>query len=336
MSAFVQKRTPPRHARRGVTLLEIILAMGLLVVVSSMTYWFYGSSLETSRSGTQEAQSIRLARVVLDRIATEVRQAATITADNRVGIRGEPERIWLSSYRVPSRILHEDPALLESLPPPEYDLTKVEYKIVRHPEILHPEEGYEYPLGLARVEILIPRPDSAERGDAGQGERRSLDASDLERLSQETGIDIDELREEQRLAGEEERGDVDLGPEIQWDELYAPEIRYLRFCYYDGHTWWDKWEVSGESPLPQLVMITIGFDPRPPFGEEEGIERVNEEFCTCMTKDPVDCQPLAADLYSTVVRVPQSDPLYRSRITREAQGIVEELRGEDKEEEQKQ
>jgi hypothetical protein len=313
-----------RQARRGVTLLEIILAMGLLVTVTSMTYWFYSSSLESGREGTKAAQKIRLARVVLDRITKEIRQAASITADNRVGVRGLPERIWLSTYRVPTREQIRARSLRDKPRPGEYDLTKVEYKIVRHPEVEH-EDGYDYPLGLARIEIRIPRPDSAERLGAS-GDRRLAENITSGRGGR-YGVDgAPESLAEERLAGEdEERGDVSLGPDIRWDELYASEIRYLRFCYYDGHSWWDTWEVSGESPLPQLVQVTIGFEPHPPFEHELELDEVNDEFCTCLNEDPVECVPLARDQYSTVVRLEQADPLFRSRISRETQALVQEL-----------
>jgi type II secretory pathway pseudopilin PulG len=341
------------HARRAATLLEMVLAMGLLVVLSSMTYWFYSSSLDTSRRGTEEAQRLRLARVVLDRIATEIRQAAAITADNRVGIRGEAERLWLSSYRVPSREQTEERSIREEPIPGEYDLTKVEYKIVRHPEILHKEGGYPYPLGLARIEILIPRPDSAETGEAfegrqpaagtggesaedGAGTGGGTDTGEESGAEGEEGADStgggkgsgDKARGVEELLPEgDEGGDVTLGPDINWEELYAPEIRYLRFCYYDGYKWWDSWDISGQSPLPQLVLVTIGFEPHPPFGEDFGLEedRVNEEFCKCLNEEQLECEPLGSDEFSAVVRVPQADPLFRSRVSRETQSLVEEL-----------
>ncbi len=327
-----------RYARPAVTLLEIVLAMGILVFVSSMTYWFYSSSLETSEEGTAAAQKLRLMRVVLDRMATEIRQAAVITVDNRVGVRGEAERIWLSTYRVPrqehsrTRMLLEMSSVTDEPPPAEYDLMKVEYRIVRHPEVLH-QDGYEFPLGLARVETLIPRPDRVQTGKAFEKDERDLEE---ENEAEDEGEDeLENEVEEPLLNGElsgdqEERGDVSLEPVIEWDELYAPEIRYLRLCYYDGHRWWDTWEVAGESPLPQLVMVTIGFEPRPPFGEEFGlgeVAEINEEFCECLNEEPVDCEPLAQDQFSTVVRVPQSDPLFRSRISRETQALVQELSG---------
>jgi len=317
-----------------VTLLEIVLALGLLVVVSSMTYWFYASSLESGREGTAAAQKIRLVRVVLDRMASEIRQAATMTVDNQVGVRGEPERIWLSTVRVPSRGQTEDRTFREEPPPGEYDLKTVEYKIVRHPEILDEEEGYEYPLGLARVEKLIPRPDAAaearkalEDGESDEGDSGEESGEGGE---EQTG-DTETLPDELLASDEEEAGDAGLTVEIEWDELYAPEIRFLRFCYYDGHKWWDSWAVGGENPLPQLIQVTVGFEPHPPFGEERGLDQINEEFCTCRNEDPVECEPLAPDQYSVVVRLPQSDPLFRSRISRETQSFIEELTSEPEE-----
>jgi hypothetical protein len=310
--------------------------MGLLVVLSSMTYWFYAASLDTGERGTEEARKLRLARVVLDRMATEIRQAAAITADERVGIRGEPERIWLSSYRVPSRGQTESWLLrgADEPAPGEYDLTKVEYKIVRHPEIIH-EEGYEYPLGLARVEILIPRPDRRAAEEEGGGEEEDAGSESEEGADEESADPVDALTGEEDAWGfedalleeDEEQGDPTLGPDINWEELYAPEIRYLRFCYYDGNKWWDSWEVSGESPLPQLVMLTLGFAPHAPYGEEFGLEEdeLNLEFCKCMNEEQLECEPLEPDQMSAVVRVPQADPLFRSRVSRETQGLVEEL-----------
>lgn len=316
---------PARHVRRGVTLIEIVLSMGILGFLTSMTYWFYSSSLETSRIGTKNSQRLRLNRVVLDRMATEIRQAAAITADGRVGIRGEVERIWLSSFRVPSRDQSRKRTLTGEPRPAEYDLTKIEYKIARHPEILH-EDGYEFPLGLARVEIQIPRPDSAQSGKAFADDRAGGGAG--------RGLSAEELEQERLFDAGEEEGGASLEPTIDWEELYVPEIRYLRFCYFDGHSWWDSWDVSGESPLPQLVQVTIGTVPRAPCFEALQDDEINEEFCTCLNEEPVDCEPLDDDQFTIVVRVPQADPLFRSRISRETQSLMEELAaGEEDEEE---
>jgi type II secretory pathway pseudopilin PulG len=321
-----------RGRRRAVTLLEVVLALGILGFVTGMTYWFYASSLESNQLGTEEAQKLRLARSVLDRLTLEIRQAAMIAVDNQPGIRGEAERIQLSSIRVPSREQARQRTEREDPAPAEYDLIQVDYRIARHPDIEH-DDGYEYPLGLARVEVPVPRPLPPQPKDSDEADEENDENEDPQTSEDDpnsapggrsgSGFGADESEADVESEGTSGEG---LGPQIQWDELYAPEIRYMRFCYYDGAKWWDTWQVAGESPLPQLVMVTIGYEPVPPFGFRELVEsEINEEYCTCLNEDPVDCEPLAQDQYTLVIRVPQADPLFRSRITRESQGMIEEM-----------
>lgn len=312
----MQHRPYPR--RRGVTLLEILLAMSLLVTLTSMTYWFYSSSMETNQKGTMEADKLRLARVVLDRITTEIRQASSTTAEDRMGIHGQKESIALSTLRVPTKELSKKRSSREAPPTAEFDLVAVQYKIARHPDILH-DDGYEMPLGLARVEVLIPRAMAPGEADPNQTKQPAEGATDGAAPPEEAILD--------ELFSEDETGDKDvsLGPDINWEELYAPEIRFIRFCYYDGYKWWDDWQVAGENPLPQLVQITIGFEGHPPCGEEFGQDKLNEEFCECLNKDPVDCEPLPKDQFSTMVRVTGADPLFRSRVSRESQSVIEQM-----------
>jgi len=305
---------------RALTLLEVALSMVLLVLLTSMTYWFYSSALESRRSRTEEAQRLRLVRVVLNRLANEIRQASAATIDGRTGVQGGPERIWLTTVRVPSKDLAQPYSVWSGPPPAEFDIIKTEYKIARHPDILH-ADGYEKPLGLARAEIRIPRPDSAATGEAFEDEGRMFGSGE------EAEAFLDAMLEEQ-LFGEWDEDDPDMGADVEWEELYAPELRYLRFCYFDGSTWWDDWEITGESPLPQLVMLTVGFEEHAPFGEEFGGDD-NEEFCKCMGEDPVNCPRLPRDQYSMVVRVPPADPLFRSRIGRETQAFMKESAGEE-------
>ncbi len=306
--------------RRGVTLLEVVLAMGLLVVLFTMTFWFYSSSMETSRNGTTEVDKLRLARVVLERMATEIRQAGMRTADDGLGIHGDKERVWISTLRVPTKETTRKRSSREGPAPSEWDLVKVEYKVSRHPEILH-EDGYEQPLGLARVETLIPRaihPSIAARG---------LKGKDGQTPQADGGTSAEDVAAEFAADGESDGNQRSLELDIAWEELYAPEIHYLRFCYYDGYKWWDDWQVTGENPLPQLVMVTVGFDGHPPCGEEFGQDRINEEFCECLNKDPVDCEALTKDQFSTVVRVTGADPLFRSRVSRESHDLVKKMGG---------
>ena len=325
----------PIRRRRGVTLLEIVLAMALLVTLTTMTYWFYSSALDTRARGNESANKLRLMRAFLDRIGTEIRQASAITTQSRVGLRGDAERIWLFTQRVPSR---ETAEILPGVREPvggESDLVKIEYKIARHPDILH-DDGYEYPLGLARVELLIPRADSAQSGEADaergrrtqvRGTARPANSGDGNESGGQDTPPVDEaLLDQEFFGGRDPDDENDARLEIQWEELYAPEILFLRFCYYDGANWWDDWDVSGENPLPQLVQVTAGFVPHPPF-EGDFVPDEVKEFCECLNREPSDCLPLMPDQFSTMVRVPQADTLFRSRITRETQDFVQQSAG---------
>ncbi|MEK6674823.1 MAG: hypothetical protein AABZ47_04115 [Planctomycetota bacterium] len=321
---------PIRHRFRksGVTLLEVLLSVSLLVSLSSMTYWFYSSALGTRTRDTQRAQKVQLMRVIMQRMANEIRQVSLITTGGRVGLRGEAERLWLSSIRVPTKATRWQEAYQDEILPGEYDLVKIEYKIARHPEILH-EDGYPKAIGLARVELKAPRPDSAETGDAFSDRQvRTPPAESEEGQTGETGSQgqiLDDLffRDEK-----ENEPQIGVGEEIQWDELYSKEIHYIRFCYYDGYRWWDDWDITGENPLPQLVQVTIGFEEHPPFDAEFGKRDEDaEEFCTCMNREPQDCLPMPSDQYTITVRLPQADPLFRSRVNREIKYVLDETGG---------
>lgn len=302
--------------RRALSLLELVLSLGLLVILSSITYWFYASAMRTRERDVQFADKIRLARVLLDRMAHEIRQATIETADGGIGIVGDREAIRISSLRVPGREIADTRFERTEEPSAEYDLVTVEYRIARHPDILHPEEGYQYPLGLARVEQRIPRPEQPLADAASE---------DMLQVDEEGMISLDEATLDSMFGNTKSlEEDTSLETEVNWQELYSQEIRYLRFCYFDGLSWWDDWHVSGENPLPQLILATIGFEAHPPCGEELGQDEYNIEFCECLNRDPPDCLPLRPDQVSMTIRVTHADPLFRSRVSREGQAMAEE------------
>lgn len=303
------------YRRGGMTLMEVVLAMGILTMLSGMTYWFYASVLETRAEGTAATYNLRLSRVVLDRMSQELRQATATSPDQMAALLGDREHIVLSTLRLPGKELSKNHSSREEPPPAEYDLVKVEYSIVRHPDIQN-EEGWDQSLGLARIERRIPRSIAPILLDENGKEIKNEEQPPDEEMSFDEFFLADET---------EDQGSPDLGPDIQWQELYAPEIRYMRFCYYDGHNWWDDWKLTSDNPLPQMVMITIGFKEHPPVDDSMGQDEINEEFCECLGKDPVDCHPLQPDQYSTVVRITQSDPLFRSRVNRETQALIEDI-----------
>ena len=295
--------------------------MGLLIVLSTMTYWFYTSSLDTRRADLEAVQRLRLARTVLDRMATEFRQIVSSTSHRAVAMRGEPERIWFSTIRLPA-VKYARAGMIMNRPPEqifEFDQVKIEYKVARHPDIKI--DGFEAPLGLSRIEITVPRKDSAETGAAFKD-----DGVDSASRAQSGGAGEGDQGPQDPVEAETV---LDVEDEIQWSEIYSQQIRSLRFCYFDGKSWWDRWDVGGENPLPQLIQVTIGFEPHAEFGGDVAVSQEEEEFCTCMN-DPVDvrdCAPLAEDRYTLIVRLQQADMFFRSRVTRESQALLEDLEG---------
>lgn len=304
----------PIQKRHGLSLLEVVLSLAILVLLTSTTYWFYASAMRMREKDVQFADKIRLARVLLDRMAHEIRQSVIQTKDMGLGIDGDKESIRISSLRVPGREIADTRFERTEEPSAEYDLVTVTYHIARHPDILDPDGGWQFPLGLARVEQRIPRPEIP-----GQPASEDLIQKD------ESGkITIDEAALSSMFGDVGAKPEDKLDTEVNWQELYSQEIRYLRFCYYDGLTWWDDWHVAGENPLPQLILATIGFEAHPPCGEEFGQDEDNEKFCSCLNRDPPDCRPLRPDQLSMTIRVAQADPLFRSRVAREGQNMAEE------------
>lgn len=101
------------------------------------------------------------------------------------------------------------------------------------------------------------------------------------------------------------------------EELYAPEIKFLEVLYFDGARWWDRWELTQGNTLPQMIQVTVGFIPELP--DEEELDVVDEDFL----KSEEDLEPLPEDRYSVMVRLPQADLFFGSRMSREASAASE-------------
>lgn len=76
-------------------------------------------------------------------------------------------------------------------------------------------------------------------------------------------------------------------------QMIAPEVQWLQFRYFDGLSWYDEWDSSTIGSLPRAVEVTIGFEPPP----------VRTGFLLSPAVNP------ATDSYRLVVAIPVSDPL---------------------------
>ena len=267
--------------RGGLTLLETVLAISLLTTLLGMMFWFYDSALQARGEGIERTRDVQLVRVVLDRIGQEVRQAAGNISGYGPGLVGHKHGISVNTLVLPDKIVSRRRGITDQQIAAQFDLQEVSYYIAWDEENLD-EEGNSRALGLARKVFK-----TFNRGVFVQ--------SDSE----------EEVEDEEALAIKE--------------ELYAPEIKFLEFRYFDGATWWEDWQLAQGNSLPMMVRITVGFTPLPPE-EEEKLELIEDNFM----RDESEREPLEDDKFTIFVRPVQADvnPI-GVRLQREASAFTE-------------
>lgn len=288
--------------RRGITLLEVLLSLTLIVLMMSGIFGFYNTVLRVRQEGSILAQDVLLTRAILDRIADEIRHATDIVPGDGIGFRGDRNSITIVRHRMTENYsyIEYDDTTIENLPPPQLDLIRIKYELREDPEEVDDEDGLPIVYGLFRSEqkVFDPNPEVIVDLDTDLGE-----AQEMEDLP------------------------MDVPPVTT--ELYAPEIKYLRFQYFDGMQWLDQWQTVDEFggidmgkaaatgkasyALPQAVMITIG-RVRATREELELTKQGSEE----QEEDEIH----HPDRFTVVVHVLQSDP---SLITSRKFGVADQL-----------
>jgi hypothetical protein len=256
------------------TLLELLLAAGLIVLVSGMLFAFYDASLRSRDYGIRRITGCQLARVVAMKIADEIRSANGFIPDIGPGICGDRRVITIQTVTLPDKELLYRRSLKDEPLPAQCDIRQVQYYLAYDPEEAHEyEDGTQAgaPLGLVRREVKT--------------------------LHQTTQF--------------ENRGEaVDL-------DLLAPEMKYLRFRYFDGVDWVDKWDISKDlegkmgNSLPQAVEVTVGYAELPPEDQEKfKLEETDPDLTPSLP------EPYSPDTCTVMVRLPQADTFFGSRLMR--------------------
>ena len=206
-----------RSARgRAFTLLEVILALFLMILLLSGVYSFYATVLRARAEGGRIARDAMLTRALLERIAAELRHAADVVPGDGIGFRGEKDSITIVRTRMPELYAFDEFDLIRDEPPPaQMDIERIRYELLWDEE-LEDEEGVLLCHGLWRTvqKTFDPNPRFVvKEAEAGEGEDENED----------------------RIAAPRAEG-----------ELIAPEIKYVRFAYFDGAEWRDQWQVVDE------------------------------------------------------------------------------------------
>ena len=115
--------------RRGITLLEIVLATGILVPMLGTVFWFYSSSLETREQSLTKIRDVQLSRGILDRIVRELRQSTGFVGGYGTGIYGTRHKISMNTVVIPDKALVERRGIRERQRPGQFDLRQIDYYI---------------------------------------------------------------------------------------------------------------------------------------------------------------------------------------------------------------
>jgi len=150
-----------RHTRRGTsgfTLLEVVLAIGLIVSLMGTAIWFtrhIASARETINDKTQEIVS---RRSLMQRMTRELRCAMSMRRLG-LGIAGEADYVAFVTTAIPGRSAWVERNILDQPIPPETDIQLVTYRQA----IWEDEEGEEYVAGIERTcQKLLDAPEAEE------------------------------------------------------------------------------------------------------------------------------------------------------------------------------
>lgn len=272
-----ERRAPARarSRRRALTLLEVLLAVGLMVLVSLLLFGFYDSVLRTRDTVQRVTSTGYLAKMIAHQIAEEIRGANGFAPTLGPGISGKEHILTLQTVVHPDPKLFKKRGIDDQPPPAECDIRVVQYYLGYDKE----NENYEYesgvtgmaPIGLVRREVKTHF---------------------------------------QSALFEKDENCVHL-------DLISPELKYLRFRYYDGVDWVDRWDIGQEpegqmgNSLPQAVEVTVGYEEIPPPEEEEEEEGLAESDLK-----PSEPEKHRMEAYTVMVRLPQADTFFGSRLMR--------------------
>lgn len=204
-----------RCARGGMTLLEVVLALGLATVIITGAWSMYAFLLDARRGLADGSAEAMAERLVMDAIAEDLR-SANASRFLQMGLNGGGGRITFVRAAEPSPAVWVPAAVDQTPPPPESDLRMIGYelRIARDEdgrEILD-EEGNRVVLGLQRrVQKVLTAPNVEE------GER------------------FEEVQQVQAT-------------------LLTSRFKFLRFRFYTGQQWVGRWS-GGDLPRAVRVIL---------------------------------------------------------------------------------
>lgn len=287
---FVARRT----ARTAFTLLEVLISLGLMIGMLAGVFTFYMTVLKANDAGTRASRDALVANALLRRIAEEIRHACDIVPGDGLGFSGTHDQIVIVRTKLPEGYAFEKhDGITDQFPPGQQDIARITYELVWDDE-LKDDEGVKVCHGLLRSEQRTFDPNPTFVVKASDSSSNGLGAA------QDDGTDAQ---------------NKNTGVVIPVDrELVAPEIKYVRFEYFDGAKWMDKWQnqqqqsgddltglSGGDHALPQAVRVTLGHVRVAPEEETLNLDQLKK------MSDEEKRKEFHPDRFTIVVYLEQAD-----------------------------
>lgn len=297
-----QVTRPRRHARRGLTLLEVIISIALMLLIMGAAATFFWQVGQTRKAATERAERTAIAQRFLNYIERELRgcigfekvgfpieqpiiqdeqllenQEQAVTTgpppEQVPLLQGDRRSITFLTTALPAEHQYAFFRESENQPPAQADLVQVDYRLWISPEETD-ENGQPVVGGITRTE------------------KKTLN---------QFLVDLED-------------------PVAVRTDLWSHELGYLEFRYYDGVEWTTSWNITRGNSLPHAIMITVGF--RGITGDELDDQDL-EQY-------PIADYPFGddqnhPDRYSVVVRVPAADEFFGARYQRVGETMAEQF-----------
>lgn len=264
--------------KNSFTLIEVLLAISIIVMIMGTVYAFYSHSVKMTQMARARMQDSQLARVLLFKIASELRAVTTSGSRFNTVMTGEADSIDFITTVVPSRLVFFPQDITDKGRVIEHDLRMVQYSLGRD------EDDEDKILGLRRDELRCLLTPMVEEKSANELTPEEIEEAkkDQKKFKFSLGMDSNEAVSDQPLI-------------VQ--AILSDRIKYLRFDYYDGKQWLRRWDPTEPDAIPRAVKVTIGFT-------EVTREEFQHEQLLAM-----DERPWKDDRYELIISLILSDDL---------------------------
>ena len=251
---------PAESRRRGFTLFEILLALGLTVVLLATVFATISLFRQLTTAGRDDVEESQIVRAILRKVELDIRACFLPKPDD--GSAGQSSRSAEGDTDVEATA---DPAaavsatsvglvgdlntLVIHINKPSRDANTLLLGLFDETQAV-PESG-----DLKSVSYFLAVPGA----DGLQGLIGSLVSNASDGSTAGSGVLGLARLEGDRLIIDSADAQGDYETLAAQTKILAQEINYLEFHYFDGIEWYESWDSSTEQRLPNAVEIILGF-----------------------------------------------------------------------------